>query len=545
VRRKGRLLVFEGVDNAGKTTLSTMLVEWLRQRGEDAVHFSFPGREPRTLGSHVYSLHHEPERFEVEALHPASRQIMHIAAHVEAIETQILPALAQGRQVILDRFWWSTFAYGLASGVGKRALSLLIKAEAEFWGNTKPEVLFYLTRDTANPGRRLSAAYENLCRHPLSDFPIQRIENNGSLEKAFDLICQKLVVPEKEYRATEADKRSNNQIPFVFTRLSPAKPTIVYDTYWQFAAERQAIFFRRFHGEPEPWTDDPILRQHKFTNAYRASDRVSQFLIKHVIYAGDQSVREVGFRTLLFKLFNKIETWQLLCHHVGEIRADEFSFRRYDAILSKASDEGQTLYSGAYIMPSGGPGNPGSKHKMHLRLLERLLRENVFERIADMKKMREGFDFLRTYPSFGDFLAYQYITDINYSNATDFSEREFVVPGPGARDGIKKCFADLGGLSEPDMIRLVADRQNEEFIRLGIPFQDLWGRELQYIDCQNLFCEVDKYSRVKHPDIAGLSGRTRIKQKFRYRPLGRLTYFYPPKWGINESIEQPNHVSEL
>ena len=44
----------------------------------------------------------------------------------------------------------------------------------------------------------------------------------------------------------------------------------------------------------------------------------------------------------------------------------------------------------------------------------------------------------------GDFLAYQFITDINYSTLTDFSEMEFTVPGPGARDGIHKCFESIG-----------------------------------------------------------------------------------------------------
>ena len=56
------------------------------------------------------------------------------------------------------------------------------------------------------------------------------------------------------------------------------------------------------------------------------------------------------------------------------------------------------------------------------------------------------------------------------------------------------------------------------------------------IDCQNLFCEVDKYARVAHPDVAGISGRTRIKQKF--SPTGPLELpWYPPKWGINSTIE--------
>src|SRR5687767_8581483 len=86
----------------------------------------------------------------------------------------------------------------------------------------------------------------------------------------------------------------------------------VFDAYWHFAAERQAIFFRRFRNELPPWTDDPILRMFKFCNAYRASDRVSQFLIRNVIYESDLSAEDTLLRTVLFRLFSKIETWQLL-----------------------------------------------------------------------------------------------------------------------------------------------------------------------------------------------------------------------------------------
>src|SRR5438132_13024380 len=91
-------------------------------------------------------------------------------------------------------------------------------------------------------------------------------------------------------------------------RRQPAT-TPVFDTYWHFAAERQRIFHRRVRGEPGPWTDDPVLSAHRFTNAYRAADRVSQYLIRHVTYEGDPAVEEVVFRVLLFKLFNKVSTW--------------------------------------------------------------------------------------------------------------------------------------------------------------------------------------------------------------------------------------------
>jgi 5-hmdU DNA kinase, helical domain len=79
-----------------------------------------------------------------------------------------------------------------------------------------------------------------------------------------------------------------------FGFLRPLKPTVVFDTYWRFAVERQNVFFRRIRGDPAPWTTDQVLRVHKFTNAYRASDRVSQYLIRHVIYTGDHSPREIA-----------------------------------------------------------------------------------------------------------------------------------------------------------------------------------------------------------------------------------------------------------
>ena len=112
-------------------------------------------------------------------------------------------------------------------------------------------------------------------------------------------------------------------------QLPPSvRPSKVFDTYWRFAAERQEIFFRRIAGAPPPWTADPILREFKFTNAYRASDRVSQYLIKQVIYAGDQNPDELIFRILVFKMFNRIETWELLEESLGGISLAAYDFDR-------------------------------------------------------------------------------------------------------------------------------------------------------------------------------------------------------------------------
>jgi hypothetical protein len=58
---------------------------------------------------------------------------------------------------------------------------------------------------------------------------------------------------------------------------------------------------------------------------------------------------------------------------------------------------------------------------------------------------------------------------------------DFVMPGPGAKDGIRKSFKSLGGYTEADVIRYVTNRQEQEFERVGIDFKTLWGRPLQLI----------------------------------------------------------------
>ncbi len=332
--------------------------------------------------------------------------------------------------------------------------------------------------------------------------------------------------------------------PIILRHLAPAKVSEVYDSYWRFAAERQAVFFRRVRGNGPPWTDDPVLAIYKFTNAYRASDRVSQYLIRNVIYRDDlpKSPREVFFRILLFKLFNKIETWELLEREIGTITFEDYDFAVFDSVFARALKTGGRIYSAAYIMPPGTHAfGQSAKHQNHLLLLERMMADELADQLAQTRTMQEGFEKLRAYPTVGDFLAYQFITDINYSELTEFSEMDFVVPGPGARDGLRKCFPDTGGLNEPELIRLIADLQEREFERLNLDFKSLWGRRLQLIDCQNLFCEVDKYARVVHPDIAGRTGRTRIKQKFKPIPEP-IDLFYPPKWELNQKIrEVPPH----
>lgn len=158
------------------------------------------------------------------------------------------------------------------------------------------------------------------------------------------------------------------------------------------------------------------------------------------------------FRTVLFKLFNKIETWEEITTKVGQPTWKSFDYERYARILDDVLARGEKLYSAAYIMPSPPFGNP-RKHRNHLLLLEFMMRDGAPRRLARARALREVFEILRGYPSLGDFLAFQFTIDLNYSEVVDFSEMDFVVAGPGARDGIRKCFSDTADLSEFDVCR--------------------------------------------------------------------------------------------
>lgn len=59
------------------------------------------------------------------------------------------------------------------------------------------------------------------------------------------------------------------------------------------------------------------------------------------------------------------------------------------------------------------------------------------KRLSDCRNMAEAYSLLRTAPSIGPFLAYQYAIDLNYSNVTNFSESDFVAAGPGVSFPVK------------------------------------------------------------------------------------------------------------
>ncbi|KAG5645615.1 hypothetical protein DXG03_005606 [Asterophora parasitica] len=299
-------------------------------------------------------------------------------------------------------------------------------------------------------------------------------------------------------------------------------PTIVFDTFWKWATERKAIDDRRRLGIPQPWSDDPIFQNYAFCNTFRVLDKLSQYIIREVIEKGPQDPDEVLFRVVLFNIFTKIETWELLADKLGPLTWARYNRKDYERVLTKAKKKGTTLYTGAFQKPAPKLGFKEA-HVNHLCLLEIFMENDLPGRFRSAKYLAEIYEFLLSFHSMGEFSTYQLILNLSYTNLFNFSEEDFVVPGPGASSGLGKMF----GLSkvaaakaqspdiEEDIIRWMVDNQAAQFERLGLEFTGLGPDRLpmELVDVEHALCEVDKYSRKAHPGIRGKS--TEIRNSFK------------------------------
>lgn len=108
MNRPGFLLVIEGIDGAGKSTLARSLAAWLREHGRIVV----VDREP-TDGPHGRALR---ESARTGRLSPEAELELFLKDRREHVEKLIAPALSRGEVVILDRYYFSNAAYQGARG---------------------------------------------------------------------------------------------------------------------------------------------------------------------------------------------------------------------------------------------------------------------------------------------------------------------------------------------------------------------------------------------------------------------------------------------
>ena len=202
-----QFVVFEGVDGSGKTTLFKRLVKYYEMFSNQLPLYadSFPGSLPGTLGEWVYRIHHNKaaDGPASEDIAPPALQMLHVAAHIDTILTRIAPILSKGGFVILDRYWWSTYAYS-RNHLSVDLVWSLVSFERALWEQLPRPIIIYLTRQSSLKPKeldpithaRLDVYYGEVMKTEKEvGLNVYELSNNDSLDDTWKALLDLLHLP--------------------------------------------------------------------------------------------------------------------------------------------------------------------------------------------------------------------------------------------------------------------------------------------------------------------------------------------------------------
>jgi len=150
---KGRLISFEGLDGAGKSTQMSMLARWLEERHVPFILTREPGGTP--LGNEIRQLLlHRPEL----AIVALAEAFLFQADRAQHFATLVIPALQEGKVVLTDRCFDASIAYqGHARGVD---ISLIEHLSLLATQGYKPDLTILLDLDPSEVHHRTDVTHD-------------------------------------------------------------------------------------------------------------------------------------------------------------------------------------------------------------------------------------------------------------------------------------------------------------------------------------------------------------------------------------------------
>lgn len=273
------------------------------------------------------------------------------------------------------------------------------------------------------------------------------------------------------------------------------------DRFWRFVAERQSIWHKRTVLKlPPPWTDDPVLRDYRFTNVYRELDVGTRYCMKHIL-AADADRKDKAFNVMVYRLVGRASTH----YRLGFTRARDFTAEKFIAAATDIRAEGSPVYTGAYMVSSYGPGSMDRNVGAVLAELASGF-DPFWAELNEYTQPETAFELIKTRRGYGDFLAYQVLVDMTYQtpagSVLNVDLSDWSKAGPGAEHGLARLFAteNCAGIDALGVMLWLRDHQEAEFARLGLDFKH-WVRDgapvrISVGNIENCLCESWKYTRA-------------------------------------------------
>ena len=266
-----------------------------------------------------------------------------------------------------------------------------------------------------------------------------------------------------------------------------------------FIWEREAIRVARENGHPAPWTADPTLQKYKFTNVRRRDDRVSQWIIKHLIQPAVEDGDEyLWFTLLIARLVNWPPTLQaLLQAGVLPCSPAKFDAARFESVLEGLRASGAKVYSGAYMLyPT--KKNPGGNKA---RAVAEHIIGDVVNRAPAIHDAMWGKDCVFNIERFvtalsecfgiSTFMAGQVAADLTYTGMDCSDLYSYAPIGPGSMRGLNYLQGRAPFASwKSGMFTLTLEGINDHIAN------KLYITDLTLHDVQNCMCEYSKYCRA-------------------------------------------------
>lgn len=350
--------------------------------------------------------------------------------------------------------------------------------------------------------------------------------------------------------------------------LSPTHTSLSYE--WM--RDRYQIHVKKdVQRLPAPWTDNPILRQVKFCNVRREHDRQSLNLINNIVNNDALGMADKMFNCVLFRMFN---LWDPIQAIGGAMTIKEFAEINLDATrerLQKFEADGGKVFTNAFntgglkqclafpemvvnhkeqrfggmmvnlICKDGSTQNMDYKEAKAIAEAEPdFYTIEGWEPYMPMRVIRSLKAFVNKYPNYfhdllrlgtplevyqrmyddieglGPFLAYQIWVDFTYIPEYPFSENHFTVAGPGCRAGIDLMFLNKDGMTHEECIFWLRDNQDAVYGPLGYNREEFWSaeepwdRHLNIMAGENMFCELQKYTRCVEAIQQGKKPRGKV-----------------------------------